>query len=114
MDTNKKPYIWEIIKEAAVSFTGEFSLEDVIAYVLERRPQTKHHEIKANAKVLTVNCFERFKIPGAKQERITGDDGVNVDVLFEVATQKYVLYDKKNMDNGRSPRIGMGITTLIP
>lgn len=86
---NKKPYVWQMVKEAVENSGGKSSYKEIRGYIKEKYGDINESTINAQIIVITVNHSSRIHYPVNKKPRIAN---TNSDVLFSTGIGEVELY----------------------
>lgn len=88
----KRPYVWQMIKEAVNNLNGKASYTDIRNYIQNKWNDVNPLTINAQIIVLTVNHNSRIHYPENQKPRLTNSGSV-YDFLYSTGRGKVIKYD---------------------
>lgn len=86
----KKPFVWQMIKEAVEALDGTISYSDIKAYIWNKYGDVNENTINAQIIICTVNHPSRIHYPENKKPRLSD---AQYDFLFTIGRGQVENYD---------------------
>ena len=92
---SKRPYVWQMVKEAVENLGGRASHREIINYVKSKYGNVNENTIRCQIIVCTVNHPSRIHFPENKKPRDCSLLNHHCDFLFAIGKGEVELYDPK-------------------
>ncbi|OYU80444.1 MAG: hypothetical protein CFE23_09310 [Flavobacterium sp. BFFFF1] len=88
----KKPFVWQMIKEAVENLNGVASYKEIKTYILSKWGEINSQTLTDQMQVLSVNHKSRINYPQNQKPRFT-DSNSDYDLLFTTGRGEVSKYD---------------------
>jgi hypothetical protein len=89
---NKKPFVWQMIRESFNSFAGEFTISEIKEYIHQKWGDVNDTTIELHVRKMTVNKKTRTNWPENQKHRFT-DPEYRYDALYQNENGSFVEYE---------------------
>lgn len=103
---DSKPFVREMVRDAASSVKSPFTNDDIARWILARYPATNRTTINCQITYCTVNQHARVNVAHNSRPRIAEDE--RYDFLYAVGRDLRELYDPTRHGTWRIERLENG------
>jgi len=91
----RRPFVWQMVREAVENLGGRASYKDIIGYVKGKYGDVNENTIRCQIIICTVNHPSRIHYPENNKPRDCSTLSHRCDFLFSIGKGEVVLYDPK-------------------
>lgn len=95
LEFKRRPFVWQMVREAVENLGGKASYKDIIHYIKNKYGDVNESTIRCHIIICTVNHPSRIHYPENRKPRDCSTLAHHCDFLFSIGKGEVVLYDPK-------------------